>query len=94
MATKVCVEIGESDEPGTPEPIRSYNTVIGDGTTTSYTITHGLDTRDPLYVVRDVASGVLDGSDAAVTVVDQNKLRLDFPTAPTSGAISVTVLKA
>lgn len=93
MGTKVCVELDSTDEPGTPA-VRSYTTVIGDGTATSYTITHGLDTRDPLYVVRDVASGVLDGSDAAVTVVDQNRLRLEFPAAPATGAVSVTVLKA
>lgn len=93
MATKVCVELSESETPGEPAH-SSYTTVIGDGTTTSFTVSHGLDTRDPLYVVRDVASGVLDGSDATVTVVDQNRVRLEFPTAPASGAVSVTLLKA
>ena len=93
MPAKVCVEFEETEGPGTPA-IRSYTQVVGDGTTTSFTISHGLDTRDPLYVVRDTASGVLDGSDAAVTVLDQNRVRVEFPTAPSTGAASVTLLKA
>lgn len=91
--TKVCVEFDQGD--GAPEPeARSYTTAVGDGTQTSYTVTHGLGTRDPFYVLRDTASGVLDGSEASVTVLDENRVRLDFTTAPASGAASVTLLKA
>ena len=45
--------------PGSPDEVRNFSTTFGDGTNSSYTITHGLNTRDIVATVTDVSSGGL-----------------------------------
>lgn len=71
---------------------RAYTTTVGDGTETSFTLSHGLDSLDVLPIVRGVASGDLTGTTPTVTAVDTNTARVDFETAPTAGQFQVTLL--
>ena len=70
-----------------------YLQTIGDGSTTSFTITHYLGTRDVVVVVRNAASPyeVIDVRWEATTV---NSITLDFSSAPTSNSVRVGVYSA
>lgn len=69
---------------------RKASATIGDGTATTYTVTHNLNTQDVLVSVREVSgnSGVL--VDWVANGV--NTLQLTFGIAPTSGQYRVTVM--
>jgi len=70
--------------------VRKYSTTIGDGSTTSFTITHNLGTRDVTVSVVGAAStwdAVLTDWSATTT----NTITVDFATAPSSGQYVVTV---
>ena len=71
---------------------RAYTTTIGNGTDTSFTLTHNLESLDLVPVVRGVASGELVSAQPTVTAVDANNVRLDFATAPTADQLQVTLL--
>lgn len=68
----------------------NFNQTIGDGATTSFTITHGLNTKDLVISVRQVASPF-----AKVVVEEQfptaNTVVLVFGTAPTVGQYAVSI---
>lgn len=95
---KVCTVLPDGPEVCTTIDLahdaasRAYTTTIGDGTNTSYTLTHNLDSLDVLPIVRGVASGDLTGTSPTVTAVDANTARVDFETAPTTGQFQVTLL--
>jgi hypothetical protein len=71
---------------------RAYTTSLGDGTNTTFTISHGLDSLDVLPIVRDVATGALTVAAPTVTATDANTARLNFAAAPTAGQFQVTLL--
>jgi hypothetical protein len=71
---------------------RAYTTRLGNGTDTSFTLTHNLDSLDILPIVRDVANGDLTGSQPTVTAADANTAHVDFDAAPTQGQFQVTLL--
>ena len=70
-----------------------YLQTIGDGSTTSFTITHYFGTRDVVVVVRNAASPyeVIDVRWEATTI---NSITLDFSSAPTSNSVRVGVYSA
>lgn len=70
----------------------AYTTTVGNGTDTSFTLAHNLDSLDLVPVVRGIASGELVSAQPTVTAVDANTARLDFATAPTAGQLQVTLL--
>jgi hypothetical protein len=86
--TEVCTTIDLAHDAAS----RAYTTTVGNGTDTSFTLTHNLDSLDLVPIVRDKASGDLSTSGATVTVLDANTARVDFPTAPTAGQYAVTLL--
>lgn len=91
MPAKVCVEFTENGDDPTPDAsFRSYTATIGDGTATSYTVTHGLNTQDVLYSLRNLATGELDAYDATVTAA-ANALSIVFAAAPAAGSVRVVV---
>lgn len=71
----------------------TYATTIGDGTSTEYTITHNLGTRDVVVVARNAASPyeVIDVRWEATTT---GAIKLDFSSAPSSNSVRVTVYSA
>lgn len=71
---------------------RAYTTTLGNGTDTSYTVTHNLDSLDVLPIVRDIATGSLTVAAPTVTAIDPNSARVDFAAAPTADQYQLTLL--
>lgn len=68
---------------------RKYSTAVGDGTSTSITVTHNLGTVDIVWIIRDSSGNqVITDGQAATT----NTLILTFSTAPAASAYRVTVI--
>jgi hypothetical protein len=97
MPIKVCTtlesgaEVCTTIDVGDDAAHRAYTTTIGDGVTLSYTLAHNLDALELVPVIRDTSTGALTAA-AAVTVIDEDRARLDFTTAPTTGQLKVTLL--
>lgn len=70
---------------------KRYSATVGDGTATSYTVTHNLNTQDVNITVRRSASPYDEVlCDVAATTV--NTATVGFASAPASGAYRVTIL--
>ncbi len=69
--------------------VRKYAITVGDGTTTTFTLTHNLGTTDIQVVVRSVATGEQVITDNAATSASQ--CTVTFATPPASGAYRVIV---
>ena len=63
---------------------------IGDGTTTSYVITHSLGTQDITVSVRDSSTNALVFTD--ITSTSTNTATVTFSTAPTANAYKVVII--
>ncbi len=69
----------------------TYATSIGDGSNTSYTVTHNLGTQDVIVQLYDASS--LDTVYADVVRTSTSVVTIDFATAPTTNDIRVLVSK-
>lgn len=63
---------------------------IGDGTATSYTINHNMNTKDVIVQVSDAVTYEVVYANIAVT--DENNITLNFATAPAANAYRVIVI--
>lgn len=70
---------------------RSFATSIGDGSSTSYTVTHDLGTKDVVVQLYDVST--FDTVYADVKRNADNTVLVEFTSAPSSGDIKVLVTK-
>ena len=70
---------------------RFYSTSIGDGTATSYTVTHNLGSQDVIVQLYDTSS--LDTVFADVVRTSTSVVTIDFAAAPTANDIRVLVTK-
>lgn len=68
-----------------------YAVNVGDGTSTTITVTHGLNSTDVCMSLREVASPY-NGVMTDWQVVDANSIKLLFAVAPTSGQYRVVVI--
>jgi hypothetical protein len=91
MPAKVCVEFTEGDGSGEPAApaARFYSTTIGDGSSTSYTVTHGLGTRDVLLSLRNLATGELNEYDATSSLNGDDTASIVFATPPAANSVRV-----
>lgn len=71
-------------------PAKKYATNIGDGSSTAITVTHNLNTMDVTVLVRENVSPYSQVI-TDVQIVDTNKIKLLFATAPSSGQYRVVV---
>lgn len=69
---------------------RKYSTNIGDGTATSYVITHNLGTKDVTVAIRDASSDAF--VEAEVTATSTSQATVSFAVAPSSNQYRVTVV--
>ena len=69
-----------------------YVANIGDGTATSYTITHNLGTKDVMCEIYEVSSGETVYTDIARTTV--NAVIVTFATAPATNQFRIIIRKA
>lgn len=84
---KVCVEF-DAQTPSEPS-IRTYTTLIGNGSATQFDVHHNLDT-DNVIVVSTVA-GTGEVLDPAVTLLNDDMVRLLFDTPPSVNGVRVRV---
>lgn len=70
---------------------KKYVATIGDGTTTTFTITHNLNTQDVVVTVRENASPY-NVVFADVQITDANNIKVLFATAPSSNQYRVVVV--
>lgn len=68
---------------------RKASATIGDGTATTITVTHNLNTQDVVVSVREVATNAVVVADVVANAA--NTVQITFGTAPTSGQYRVTV---
>lgn len=74
-----------------PASLSKYSTTVGDGSSTTLTVTHNLNTRDVIVQVYRTASPY-DEVDVGVERYDANTVKLYFASAPASGAYTVVVI--
>ncbi len=83
-------DIGASASGHTHAYTSKYATSIGDGTTTSFTVTHNLNTQDTTVTIREVASPFAQViTDVEFTTV--NTIAVRFAVAPTASQYRVVV---
>ena len=70
--------------------MRRYAANIGDGSSTTITVTHNLGSEDVTVAVKEVSTKQIVFAD--VQIVDSNSLKVLFATAPTSGQYRIVVI--
>lgn len=101
LATQTEVDTGtDSERAVTPDTlanwsgrVKKYNATFGDGSSTSYAITHNLGTRDVVCMVR-LAGSTYDAVLCEIEATDTNTVTVKVNTAPSSNAYRITVLGA
>jgi hypothetical protein len=72
---------------------RRYTTVVGDGTTLSYDITHNLNTTYPVVAVWDTFNFIYPQMIYPnVEILDANSIRVYFSIAPFTNSMRVVIL--
>lgn len=74
----------------------SYSTIVGDGTTTSFTITHGLDTKNLVIQCYDIntTTGTLENIIGYYTILGDNSIQVDLSYAPVTNGLKVAIITA
>ena len=74
----------------------TYSTIVGDGTSTSFTITHNLDSKNLVIQCYDIDSttGVLENIIGYYYIISDNAIRVDLSYAPPSNGLKVSIVSA
>ncbi len=91
VQTKVLTDVAGRVRETTISSYLSYTTTIGDGSSTSFLLTHNLDTRDLIIQVRRAASPY-DLVDVAVEYTSVNTVTLVFASPPAVNDFRVIIL--
>ena len=70
---------------------QTYSTTVGDGTNTSFQVTHNLNTVVPTVQVKETTSG--DVVEAGITVDDANNITVEFAQAPATNFYTIIAQK-
>ncbi len=99
MSVKVCVSVdcsspsptgnGNGHEPS-PNPLSWFSGLVGDGSASSFTVAHDLDSLDIVVSVREISTGII--TSVPTTVLDYNRIRLDFSAVPAVDSYIVLVI--
>lgn len=96
MHNNKIINLPDATSPQQPvtlhQSIKKNTTTIGDGTNTSYTVTHGLGTQDVTVQVRQMASPYSFISPSQIQATDNNSVAISFATAPTNNQYKVIIL--
>lgn len=96
LASEVSrAEAAESDLDGRLDTIesnytRKYATAVGNGSSTSFTVTHNLNSEDVVVSVREAASGAVVV--ASITHTSANVVTVEVNSAPVSNGLKVVVI--
>jgi hypothetical protein len=83
---------GGSIYQGGPAPVEHYAQTVGDGTTTTFAITHNLGTLDTINQAYNPITGVnIPPTAYTITHTSANVLTAVFTTAPAAGAARFVV---
>jgi hypothetical protein len=72
----------------------TYTATLGDGYTTIFTVTHGLDTEAIFYNLWETSGSNWVTADATVTITGLNTVTVGFNTAPAVGAITIIIISS
>ena len=82
---------GDTGDTGPAGPSgSSHSTLVGDGTTVTFSVVHSLNTLAVAFSVRDVSTG--EFVYPTVSSVDVNTISVTFALAPTTNQYSVAVV--
>lgn len=81
-------------ENHTPESNGAFSGSIGDGSSTTITVTHNLGTTSVAVSVFDIASGAEEPATTTYTVIDANNVSITFAVPPSSDSKQVVILAA
>lgn len=73
----------------------SYSTIVGDGTTTSFTIVHNLNSKNLIIQCYDIdeVSGILENIIGYYQILNNNTIKVDLSYAPILNGLKVTIMK-
>jgi hypothetical protein len=91
--TKICIEV-DPDNGGVEPLVKSFVQTVGNGSQTTFNLTHNLNTEDILSGVRNLITGELDSFDVAVTTTGPNTATLVFQVPPAVNGARVVLLAA
>lgn len=91
VQTKVLTDVAGRVRETTISSYLSYTTTIGDGSSTSFVLTHSLDSRDLIIQVRR-ATAPYDLVDVAIEYTSVNTVTLTFASPPATNDFRVIIL--
>jgi hypothetical protein len=86
--------IGSGNGGSTGNTAEVWTTTIGDGASTSFTLTPGMDTSKVIVQLSEVATGEIIGGPETITIGynSNTQVKIDFLTAPTSSQYKVVII--
>lgn len=88
--TRICIEV--DGDTATPQPtVRTYETLVGDGSQSDYNIDHNLNSQSVFVNVYDANTGDVR-SDYTLTLVNANRALVRFDTVPAFNSVKVQVV--
>jgi hypothetical protein len=87
--TRICIEV---DGNGTVGPqVRTYSTVVGDGSQVDFNVDHDLNSQAVFLTAYDANTGEVL-TDYTLTLVNANRARIHFDTAPAVNSVKVQAI--
>ena len=73
----------------------SYSTIVGNGTATTFTIVHNLNSKNLIIQCYDIdeVSGILENIIGYYQIIDNNTIKIDLSYAPITNGLKVTIMK-